>query len=158
MASDPAGGTLTPGGGQDLLARFKRGWEQRDVDLILSLFEAHAEYRPDPFEPPLMGANAIRAHWNAVARDQVHVEFDAERIWVAGSTVLASWHAAVTQRADAQRVRYRGFLTFELEPGGLVTRLRAWALTRAVGHDSTFEPEAPEEGWDGPDGLGVSGR
>ncbi len=130
---------LTPGDGQDLLARFKRAWERRDVDLAVSLFRADAEYRFDPFEPPLAGANAIRAYWNEAAATQLHVEFDAERVWVAGRTVLASWHAAFTRRATAERVRYRGFMTLELDDGGLVSRFKEWSLGRTVGTDSTVD-------------------
>ncbi len=144
--------TLTPGDGQDLLASFKRGWERRDPDLILELFDEHAEYRPDPFSEPLSGANAIRELWNGIAADQANVEFDAERVWVSGPTVLASFHAAYTRRTDAQRVRVRGFMTFEVAaaPGDddrpLVERFRQWPIERVVGRDSTFEPEGGSDG------------
>ena len=133
--------TLTPGDGQDLLDRFKRAWERLDVDAAVALFREDAEYRFDPFEAPLLGANAIRAYWNDAAASQTHVEFDAERVWVNGPTVLASWHAAFTRRATAERVRYRGFMTFELADDGLVARFREWAIGRSVGQDSTFRPD-----------------
>jgi ketosteroid isomerase-like protein len=133
--------TFTHGDAQDLLARYKRAWERRDVDLALSLFDPDAEFRFDPFEAPLTGANAIRAWWNATVAGIDHVEFDAERTWLAGDTVLASFHAAWTLRPTAERTRTRGFLTFELGPDGLVQRLRDWSRTRAVGMDSTFRPE-----------------
>jgi ketosteroid isomerase-like protein len=127
--------SLTPGDGQDLLARFGRAWEARDPDLAVALFAADAEARHDPFEPPLVGSQAIRAHWNRVAAEQGHVEFDAERVWVSGSTVLASWHAAYTLRASGRRLRTRGFLALELGADGLVTRLREWSITREVAVD-----------------------
>ena len=85
---------LTPGDGQDLLAAWKRGWESRSPDTILDLFDDDAEYRAAPFTEPLKGANAIRELWNVMAANQANVEFDAEHVWVSGSTVLASWHAA----------------------------------------------------------------
>jgi ketosteroid isomerase-like protein len=132
---------LTPGDGQDALARYKSAWERRDPDAMLELFAADAEYRPDPFEPALTGANAIRAHWNESAAQQAHVEFDAERVWVAGRTVLSSWHAAYTRRSSSERVRVRGFMTLELDDDGLVSRLRAWALERDVGTDRGFKPD-----------------
>jgi limonene-1,2-epoxide hydrolase len=135
--------TLTPGDGQDLLAAFKRGWERRDPDAIVDLFDEHAEYRVDPFTESLAGSNAIRALWNDIAATQANVEFDAERVWVVGSAVLASWHAAYTRRADGQRLRVRGFSTFELSdaPARRVVRYRQWPIERAVGIDSTFKVE-----------------
>lgn len=137
---------LTPGDGQDLLAAFKKGWEQRQPDLIVELFAADADYRRDPFSEPMSGVNGIRALWNEVAAQQANVEFDAERVWVSGQTVLASFHAAYTRRSDAARVRVRGFMTFELGAAPsdsgrmLVERYRAWPLEREVGRDATFTP------------------
>lgn len=137
--------TLTPGAGQDLIDAYKRAWERRDPDAVVALFREDAEYRPDPFEPALQGANAIRAHWNQRAAEEANVEFDAERVWVSGNTVLASWHAAFTQRGNAERVRSRGFSTFEVDGAGLVSRFRAWAVSRVVGTDSTFDPQPQTE-------------
>jgi ketosteroid isomerase-like protein len=132
---------FTHGDAQDLLARYKRAWEGRDVDGALALFDPDAEFRFDPFEPAVTGANAIRAWWNGTAAAIDHVEFDPERTWLAGETVLASFHAAWTDRATAARTRTRGFLTFELGPDGLVRRLREWSRSKVVGTDSTFRPE-----------------
>ena len=135
---------LTPGDGQDVFASIKRAWERGDPDAILDRFAEDAEYRTDPFEPALAGANAIRAHWNAVAARQARVEFDAERVWVSGSTVLGSWHAAVTVRETGERVRVRGFSTVELDDEGRISRMRDWAIAREVGTDSGFTPEGSE--------------
>jgi ketosteroid isomerase-like protein len=140
---------LTHGDGQDLLARYKEAWERRDVDGAVALFTENAEYRTDPFEDAIQGANAIRAYWNDAAATEVNVEFDAERIWVSGRTVLASWHAAFTRRATAERLRVRGFMTLEVATDGRVERLREWAATRTVGTDSTVAPERME----GSDGI-----
>jgi len=135
--------TLTPGDAQDLLERFKRAWERLDVDAAVALFRDDAEYRPDPFEAPLVGGNAIRAYWNDIAATETHREFDAERVWVAGMTVLASWHGAVTAQAAGERRRYRGFMTLELDDAGLIGRGRLWSLARSVGRDGTFRPAPP---------------
>jgi ketosteroid isomerase-like protein len=130
--------SLTPGDGQDLLARLKSATERRDVDLAVSLFRDDAEYRPDPFEDVLVGANAIRDVLNDEAAERANVEFDAERIWVSGGAVLASWHGAYTRRSDGERIRSRGFLTLELDDEHLIGRMRGWTLTRSVGRDTTF--------------------
>lgn len=135
---------LTHGDAQDLLATYKRVWERRDVDRALELYAADAEHRDHPFRDPFVGELAIRRMWNDIAANEAHVEFDAERIWVSGTTVLASWHGAYTERASADRVRMRGFLTIELDTEGRVRRLREWPLSQVVGKDSTLAPEPPE--------------
>jgi limonene-1,2-epoxide hydrolase len=124
---------LTPGDGQDVLARFKEARERRDPDAMVALFTKAAEVRLDPFAPELRGALDIRAHWNRAAEQQAAVEFDAERVWVAGRTILASWHEAFTRHATGERLRVRGFSTLELDDEGLVERLRSWPLERVVG-------------------------
>ena len=107
----------------------------------MELYRDDAEFRLDPFDEPAQGANAIRAIWNDVAETQANVEFDAERTWAVGRTVLASWHVAFTRRGSAERVRIRGFSTFELDESGLIERAKQWAVARVVGRDSTFKLE-----------------
>ena len=133
--------TLTHGDAQDMLAAFKQGWERRSPDEIIELFDRQVDYRPDPFAEPLVGLNAVRTLWNDMAAEQTHVEFDAERIWVSGSTVLASWHAAYTRRQTSERVRLRGFMTLELGDDRRVVRFRQWPLERVVGTDATMKTQ-----------------
>lgn len=133
--------TLTHGDAQDLLERYKRAWERRNPDLAMELYREDAEFRLDPFDEPARGANEIREIWNDVAATQDHVEFDAERIWVVADTVLFSWHAAFTRRSNSDRVRIRGFSTFELDQSRLIQRARQWAQARVVGRDSTHRAE-----------------
>ena len=136
--------SLSPGAAQDILETLKAGWEGRDPDVVLGLFRTDAEYREHPFEQALQGSNEIRARWNAIAATQGNIDFEPERIWVSGNTVLASWHVAFTRRATAERVRQRGFMTLELDDEGLVWRFRQWPLEQVVGTDRTFRAESPE--------------
>ena len=133
--------TLTHGDAQDMLAAFKQGWERRSPDEIIELFDRQIDYRTDPFAEPLVGLNAVRTLWNDMAAEQTHVEFDAERIWVSGSTVLASWHAAYTRQETLERVRLRGFMTLELGDDRRVVRFRQWPLERVVGSDATMKAQ-----------------
>lgn len=132
---------LSHGAAQDVLDTIKRGWEKRDPETIMGLFREDADYREHPFAEPLLGSNAIRARWNDICAGQAHIDFEPERIWVSGNTVLASWHVAFTRRASGERVRQRGFMTLELDDAGNVWRFRQWPLEQLVGTDSTFKPE-----------------
>jgi ketosteroid isomerase-like protein len=82
----------------DLLERYGRAWQTFDGDAWVDLFAEHAEYHEDPFEPPLVGHNAIRAYLLEASRNQDQVEFTVERHWVAAQTVLAAWHASFVRR------------------------------------------------------------
>ncbi len=131
---------LTHGDAQDLVERIKRAWEKRDVDAFMDSCADDAELRPDPFAPPMIGETDIRAWCNVVAASVLHTEADAERIWLAGDTVLVAFHGAWTVRASADRTRIRGMLALELDGDRRVRRARAWALSRVVGTDSTIQP------------------
>ena len=133
---------LTPGDGHDLLAAYKNAWERRDPDAALELYADSAEHRDDPFAEPLVGSNAIRELWNARAATQTNVEFDAERVWTSTAWVLSSYHAAYTDRTNADRIRRRGFLAFELDDDKRILRARDWPVSRRVGTDTTVKPGA----------------
>ncbi len=86
----------------DLLDRYKHAWETFDGDAWTDLFTEDAEYHEDPFEPPLVGSNALRAYLLEAAQRQDQVEMTVERHWAAGDTVLAAWHASYIQVADSR--------------------------------------------------------
>ena len=109
----------------DLLARYGRAWESFDGDAWVELFSEDVEYHHDPFEPPLVGHNAVRAYLLAAAELQEEVIFTVERHWVVDPTILVVWHAGYIQRSDRARVRLAGFMTLEMR-GGRIARLREW--------------------------------
>jgi ketosteroid isomerase-like protein len=111
----------------DLLTAYGRAWETFDGDAWVAIFSDEAEYHNDPFGPPLIGRNALRAYLLDAAEAQRDVEFTVERHWVSGATVLAAWHVAFVRRSTGRLVRLAGFLTMELAPDGRVDRFREWA-------------------------------
>lgn len=110
----------------DLLGAYAQAWMSFDGDDWVDLFSEDAEYHEDPFEPPLVGANAIRAYLLKAAGAQEQVEVTIERHWVAGSTVLAAWHASYVRRPTRERVRLAGFMTLEIDASARITRFREW--------------------------------
>ena len=109
----------------DLLERYGRAWETFDGDAWTDLFTDDVEYRHDPFEPALLGHNAVRAYLLTAAELQEEVSFTVERHWVVDPTVLVVWHAGYVQRSDRARVRLAGFMTLEMRDGK-IARLREW--------------------------------
>jgi ketosteroid isomerase-like protein len=110
----------------DLLDRYRRAWETFDGDAWIDLFTKDGEYHEDPFEPPLVGSNALRAYLLQAAEAQDQVEMTVERHWVVAATVLAAWHASYVQRSDRARVRLAGFMTLEIADDGRISRFREW--------------------------------
>jgi ketosteroid isomerase-like protein len=110
----------------DLLERYGAAWQAFDGDAWVALFTDDAEYHGDPFGPPLVGHNALRAFLLDSAERQRDVEFTVERHWVSGDTVLAAWHATWVGRLDGGRTRSAGFITAEIAPDGRISRFREW--------------------------------
>jgi ketosteroid isomerase-like protein len=108
-----------------LLDDFARAYRTFDGDLVVSLFRPDAEYHEDPFSPPLLGHNAIRAYWLDAAETQDQVEFTFERHWVSGDTVIAVWHMSWLTRGTSQRFRASGVLILAMQDGK-IARLRSW--------------------------------
>jgi ketosteroid isomerase-like protein len=109
-----------------LLERYRQALESYDGDAWVDLFTEDVEYHEDPFEPPLVGHNAIRAYLNEAAERLDQSELTIERHWVAGSTVLAAWHGSFIRRATRERVRLAGFLVAEVDESGRIARFREW--------------------------------
>jgi ketosteroid isomerase-like protein len=110
----------------DLLERYKRAWETFEGDSWTELFTDDAEYLRDPFEPPMVGSNALRAYLLELAETQDQVEMTVERHWVVGATVLAAWHAGYIRVPTRSRVRLAGFMTLEIADDGRINRFREW--------------------------------
>jgi ketosteroid isomerase-like protein len=114
----------------DLLERYGHAWETFDGDAWVELFTDDVEYHEDPFEPPLVGHNAVRAYLLKAAELQEEVSFTVERHWVVDPTILVAWHAGYIQRSDRAHVRLAGFMTLEIRDGR-IARLREWYHRRS---------------------------
>lgn len=118
--------TISYAAGGDLLERYRIAWETFDGDAWVELFAEEVEYHEDPFEPPVVGHDALRAYLLEAAETQEQVEMTVERHWVVGSTVLAAWHASFIRRPGRARVRLAGFMTLDIEDNGRISRFREW--------------------------------
>jgi ketosteroid isomerase-like protein len=111
----------------ELLEAYGRAWATFDGDAWVALYTEDAEYHNDPFRPPMVGHNALRAYLLEAAGSQQDVEFTVERHWVSGTTVLAAWHVSFARRTTGRLVRMAGFMALEVAPDGRIGRFRQWA-------------------------------
>jgi len=116
----------------DLLERYGRAWETFDGEAWVGLFSEDGEYHETPFDPPIVGHNALRAYLLEAAATERDVEFTVERHWAAGDTVLAAWHASFI-RTNGSHARLAGFMTLEIASDGRVARFREWTVGRESG-------------------------
>ena len=114
--------TIDYAAGGELLEAYGRAWAAFDGDAWVALFTDDVEYHGDPFGAPLVGHNAVRAILLEASGRQREVEFTIERHWVAGSTVLAAWHASWIGRTDGSVTRIAGFLSADVASDGRIDR------------------------------------
>ena len=114
---------------ETVLERFGAAWQSFDGDAWVDLFTHDVEFREDPFEPPLVGHNAVRAYLLKAAELQEQVDFTAERHWVVDPTILVAWHASYVARDNGATVRLAGFMTLEMRDRR-IGRLRKWVRRR----------------------------
>lgn len=101
----------------EILAGYKKAWEERDANLVTGMFTRDATYLEDPFDKwPISGLRGIREYWAQVPRFQRNISFkhgpvfhlERSRVW--GS----EWEARYTKVKTRERIRLRGVLFCEL--------------------------------------------
>lgn len=122
--------TVSYAAAHDLLESLVRARTTCDGDALTDLVAASAEVTLDPFAPPFIGHNALRAYLLEAAGAERDYDLAIERHWVSGDTILAAWHASWNRITDEAKVRQAGFLSAEVGEDGRITRLRRWTVTR----------------------------
>jgi len=123
--------TLSYAEAHDLLESYRVARTRYDGDAWTALFREEGELVLDPFEPPLVGHNALRAYLLEVADAERSYELVIERHWVSGDTALAAWHASWNLVGnETDKVRQAAFLSAEVGEDGRIARVKLWPVTR----------------------------
>ena len=113
-----------------LLDAMANAWVAFDGDAWVDLFTEDGVLQQDPFDPPLIGHNALRADLLEASEIEEQVEFSWERHWVVPPTILAPWRMNYIHRHSRTRVSFAGFATLEIAGDGRITRARWWYFRR----------------------------
>lgn len=109
------------------LAEYGRCWEQGDAKGVMTLFAPGAAYYETPFDPPLVGLDAIHDYWKAGAgQAQERVAFTYSVLAVAGDVGIAHWAATFTRRPSGVAVRLDGVLTARFDANGRCAEFHEW--------------------------------
>lgn len=102
-------------------------WQQGDAKAVMALFAPGASYHETPFDPPLVGLDAIHDYWKAGAgQSQADVVFNYDVLSVAGDLGLAHWRATFVRLPAGAAVRLDGALAARFDSGGRCTEFREW--------------------------------
>jgi len=109
------------------LDAYGRAWVDGAPDKIVVLFAEGAQYFETPFDPPMVGRDAIAQYWTEGAQEgQTDVVFSADILAVSGDQGLAHWTASFTRVPGGQHVRLDGVLQVSFDAAGAATVFREW--------------------------------
>ncbi|MDH3232226.1 MAG: nuclear transport factor 2 family protein [Alphaproteobacteria bacterium] len=113
------------------LDAYKEAWERQDGERIVDLFTETAQYVETPFDPAMVGREAIARYWHEGAVSaQRDISFDSTLWAIAGNVAFAHWKAEFTRVPTGEHRRLDGVfcLTFEATADGLprCERLEEW--------------------------------
>ena len=112
---------------QAWLNAYGDAWERGDPQALVALFTADARYQETPFEPPMIGTEAIGAYWKAGAGEgQTDVTFQSQLLAVEGDAAFATWQAKFRRVPTGALVELDG--AFHLHFADRQARLRCRAL------------------------------
>jgi ketosteroid isomerase-like protein len=109
------------------LRRYGDAWIAGDPQAAVALFTEDAAYHETPFEPPMVGSDAIRRYWTEGAQDgQREVTFAARPVGVEGDTFYARWQATFVRVRNGAFVELDGVLSARFDPDGRCREFREW--------------------------------
>ena len=109
------------------LDAYGRAWETGDVAAVVVLFSPDAAYYETPFDPPMVGLEAIETYWREGAgQAQRDVAFRYHVLSVEGDLGLGHWSASFVRVPSGVRVRLDGILSARFDESGRCVEFREW--------------------------------
>jgi ketosteroid isomerase-like protein len=139
---DPSGMSTTRVAGvhaRAWLERYRRAWEEADVEGFVELFTEDAIYHSHPFREPHLGHDGIRAYVGGATGTQERVEVRFGEPIVEGIRAAAEWWATMEDAEDGE-VTLPGCLILRFAADGRCEELREyWHLEQGR--------REPHSGW-----------
>lgn len=122
-----AAGEHDPGRFQRWLDGYGQAWMTGDPQAAVQLFAPSAAYHETPFDPPMVGTEAIRRYWTEGAKNaQTAVQFEATLLWFDGTTGVARWRATFRRVPSRVFVELDGTLLARFDDEMRCEEFREW--------------------------------
>lgn len=109
------------------LEAYGRAWENRDAELVASLFTEDATYQETPFSEPMRGRAAISDYWlRVVVQAQEQIQFGSEILAINGNLAFARWWSSFTRISTGSPVRLNGIFVLNFSNPTQCDELREW--------------------------------
>ena len=122
---------------RDVIAVYIKAWQERDPDLIVTIFTPAATYHERVMKDPIPDREAIREYWRSkVVGAQANITCQLVELYLDGDTAIAEWVAEFDDLAQGVRKRMKEIAVLEFE-GRQIASLREYWASETVG-----QPEA----------------
>jgi hypothetical protein len=115
------------------LERFCKGWEGRETDALVGLFTEDGSFWETPFDPPEVGADAMRDGWDELWPSQRDRRMHGEILAVDGEVAVARWWARYTRMPDGVDRELDGVFLLRFAGDGRCRELIEWRHARDDG-------------------------
>lgn len=114
---------------------YKAAWESRNPAAAAALFTPDASYYEMPFDPSIMGEEAIADYWTSAVAGQEKILFTYEILACAGDAGICHWHCAFTGVPGGEAIDLDGIFHCRFADEALVADFREWWHVRVVPPD-----------------------
>ena len=121
---------------QNWMEGYKKAWENRDLQLVESLFTPDAAYSLSPFEHKYEGRKKILDYWEDVPIFQMNIHFNYDLISVQDNKGYAHCYGSFERFDNGSKIEMDGIFEIELNDEGRCKKLNQWFDERV---NSPFE-------------------
>lgn len=90
------------------LHRLGQAWEQADAEMAAALFDEQVVYQENPFDPPIVGYEAVRQYWLENLSTQRDIKFGGEVVALDGDVGVVNWRVEFVRTATGARILLDG--------------------------------------------------
>jgi hypothetical protein len=109
---------------QTWLDNYQQAWENRDPQIVATLFTEEATYYITPFNEPLRGRAAIVEYWHGVSRTQENGGFNYRILALNETSGICHWVASFTRKR--KHITLDGTMLISLNTDGNCFEFREW--------------------------------
>lgn len=118
---------------RDVIAVYIKAWQERDPDLIATIFTPTATYHERVMKDPIPDREAICEYWRSkVVGAQANITCQLVELYLDGDTAIAEWVAEFDDLAQGVRKRMKEIAVLEFE-GTRIASLREYWASETVG-------------------------
>jgi ketosteroid isomerase-like protein len=107
---------------------YQTAWEQRDWELILTIFTKDAVYHERVLQEPIRGHQGIAAYWKEkVVKGQASISFTLLNTYIEGTTGIAEWEVYFDDVVQRKRKHMKEIAILDFVDGKIASLREYWA-------------------------------